>query len=693
MVSGPVSAALEAATPSTPEERQAHADAPPAVSTAGGGPAAENESGADAAPQDAAADDAVQRLLRIEDRALLRPEAAAEEFRALAEELPEESPLRRELLGLAGRYFANAERFDEARALIEELVARQARLQDGSDLAAEGIRLRLQTVDADWKTSLQKAQALTPRVDAELGARERLRHWYNLAGGRAAAGDLGDALLAYEEVDRLAAEVDHPSWTATVRSAQATVLSQFGQQARAEALAREAVGIAERYGDALLLSDVYTTLGIVLDEGGDSEGFLASMQRAIEYTREAGAEDGLPVLLGNIAHYYLVREQYAAAEQAAQEALAAAEAVDDEGGRSLARINLGLARIGLGQVEDGKALVQLGIDHEVAEGLTTDLALTYAELGAALERAGDAAGAVASYHATRRLQDRIFREDQQRAVLALQEEYEARRREREIEQLNAQNAREAAELERRQLQQWLWALLALLLGAVLVLLALGLRRLRISNRSLAGLNAQLRLQSERDPLTGLANRRHVQAVIQHTSSERAFRGSLMLIDLDHFKAINDRHGHAVGDTVLVETGRRLRALCRGTDLAARWGGEEFLLVLDWLDPEHARTLAGRLLSELGRPVEVEGVRIPLTASVGYAAIPLAPAEFSMSFEQAMRLVDAALYLAKLRGRHRAVGLRWLREASPSALEALLADLEHAEALGRVGLDIVVGEDT
>jgi diguanylate cyclase (GGDEF)-like protein len=356
----------------------------------------------------------------------------------------------------------------------------------------------------------------------------------------------------------------------------------------------------------------------------------------------------------------------------------------------LANINLGLARIGLGQIDAGKQLVRRGLDEDESRGQRSEAALTYAELGAALERAGDLTGAVEAYHSARRLDDEIFREDQQRAVLALQEQIDARRRDKAIEQLQAEDARKAAQLERNQLQQWVWRLLALLLVMALIVLIAGVRRLRQSNRKLAGVNAQLRLQSERDALTGLANRRHVQAVIKLSGGERTYRGSLYLIDLDHFKSINDRHGHAVGDAVLIEVSRRLRGLCRGEDLAARWGGEEFLLAVEWLAPADAARLAERILHELSRAVQHEDLRIPISASIGFASLPLPPAALELSFEQSLRLIDSALYLAKLRGRNRACGIRWMRDGSAQAVEATVADIEHAEALGRIGLETIIG---
>ncbi len=635
--------------------------------------------------------DAIERALVIEDRDWSRPVEAAEKLRALLDGLPERSSVRRELLAMVGRLYVHADMDSAAEAVAEELELRQRQWSDGSDLAARTIRLRQQSNRDGLASVLEPLRELAPRVDAEFNVRERLRFWYHLGGALSSVAEFGEAAQAYQTAADLAEELGRPGWRSIVLSSQSNVLSQLGQHERAIAMARESLAFAYELGDDILLSDAYTNLGVALESGGDAEGLRTSMQSAILHARRAGNGVSLSLLLGNVAHYHLVRSEYDAAEQISQEALDVADEAEDMRGRSLALANLGLSKIGLGRVEEGKALVLRSLEYDQLEGLRNDMALTHAELGLALERAGDFAGAVQALHTARRLQDEIFREDQQRAVLALQEKVEAKRREKVIEQLEAESARQAAQVQRNRLQQWVWRLLSALLVLALVLVVIGLKRLRASNRHLAGVNAQLRLQSERDPLTGLANRRHVQAVVRHAHGESAFKGTLMLIDLDHFKAVNDRHGHAIGDALLLETARRLRSVCRGNDLAARWGGEEFLLALDWLAPDDAIQLARRLLVELSRPVILDGVRIPVSASIGFAAVPIPAAELSLSFENALRLVDAGLYLAKLRGRNCACGITWIRETAAANLDTVIADIEHAEALGRLGLEVVKPE--
>lgn len=159
--------------------------------------------------------------------------------------------------------------------------------------------------------------------------------------------------------------------------------------------------------------------------------------------------------------------------------------------------------------------------------------------------------------------------------------------------------------------------------------------------------ADLVAQAASDPLTGLANNRAFSERLR-ADSERARRHdrplSLILFDLDHFKRVNDRHGHLVGDGVLVELSHRLRPLVRAEDTLARVGGEEFAWLLPETDEADALNAAERArLRVAGAPYPPVG---PLTVSAGVAQ--LAPA---MATTDLFRAADNALYVAKSRGRN------------------------------------------
>ena len=171
-----------------------------------------------------------------------------------------------------------------------------------------------------------------------------------------------------------------------------------------------------------------------------------------------------------------------------------------------------------------------------------------------------------------------------------------------------------------------------------------------ANRDLSEREIELKQAAFHDPLTELPNRRYLIERVEAAIAEAARRGesiALLLIDLDHFKPINDGHGHDAGDLLLRTLGQRLRGLVRSSDMAARLGGDEFAILLTGATVEQdAGQVAERLLHELSLPVPYRGTSLAVTVSVGAAFFPHHAEEFSRLYKAA----DEALYRAKQQGR-------------------------------------------
>ena len=156
-----------------------------------------------------------------------------------------------------------------------------------------------------------------------------------------------------------------------------------------------------------------------------------------------------------------------------------------------------------------------------------------------------------------------------------------------------------------------------------------------------------------DPLTGLSNRYHFEAVLKREVARCVRYGaklSLLLLDVDQLKGVNDRWGHQVGDRVLSGVASAIQETLRNTDVAARYGGDEFAVILPDTDAPAGRIVAERICKNVRVPIgeEVEpGVAAEVTVSGGLAALPLAITAASEA--QLIVAADQALYLAKGRG--------------------------------------------
>ena len=165
------------------------------------------------------------------------------------------------------------------------------------------------------------------------------------------------------------------------------------------------------------------------------------------------------------------------------------------------------------------------------------------------------------------------------------------------------------------------------------------------------LNSALQETSNRDPLTGLLNRRALMEMIKQEVLRVSRGGStfvVAMLDVDHFKSVNDRYGHETGDRALVELAGALGNNLREYDLCGRWGGEEFLVLLPSTQPEDAQRVMDRLVGAVrALAITVGDGVLRLTVSIGMAYHQLGE-----TFSETLSRADQALYLAKQDGRDR-----------------------------------------
>ena len=655
----------------------------------------------------------------------------------------------------AGGSPAPAVTADAVLQLAEAAPQRALALLDSADAPATAAARREQALLRAWLAALQggagadalaalaeAAGALTPRL-AEADTRLVLALQAERLGGADAAALARQALAAYDahcaEAPPQAADCEYRQrWQARLLVG----VRERGQQATASARAqiRSALELAVIARDRR--REAWTEATLAMTEADNNE--LARAERHLARARSAAQTPGGPdptlrlrLALAE-ATLAFARRDLPASDAALQQALDQARALDapalqagvlahlsDHAAKSgrpqaalqaaerglallrrepasptLQRVlhsNALLARVALGQVGEARQRFEaLQRDWAAAAEAGFQLA-TLREFGDALGDAGDLAGALEMHHRERALADRLRATNQEAALAELRTRFDREAQQRRIALLERDNALKTAELANQALQQRLWAAAGAVLVAAAGLVLWGGQRLRATRRELERSRVRLREQSERDALTGLSSRRHARAQLQASAAAAdGLRGALLMLDIDHFKQINDQHGHAVGDQVLVEVARRLRGLLRPQDLVARWGGEEFLVHAPGLSDDEATALAERLLQAVGgapvalQPPAPPGAALRVTTSIGHAVFPLPPQHLPVAAEQAVNLADMALYIAKGQGRHRAVGIRRCAAADAEALRAVEADFERAWLDGQLLLHTTLG---
>ncbi len=589
------------------------------------------------------------------------------------------------LLMSLGLMLADAE--DKAPTLA--VVARLERLEGADAKVAQAVlRAALEPhAEATKRWLLDAQRDLTPAV----GDLIRFRYLSILSFAQEETGHLDEAvrlrLLAIEAADRLG----NVRRGALARSSLAWTYMTMQQFVAAKEVNARALQQARSLNNDEVLAQILNAEAFIDAESGLPAEGLRAMNEAIALVENSGDKSSMALFLGNAADFSLKSADYNTALQQSERALRMGRELNDKGVMALALSNRAMARIMLRQFDLGKADLKEAIKLDEESGQISQKAARLKEAAGYLERAGDLNSALQLYLEYRPLADRLFKDKQQQVVLELQAGFERSERQRELRLLQEEAALQTAGLEGKQLQERTWLAIASAAALSMGLLVWLWRQTRRANQQLAQVNAQLLVQSERDPLTGLANRRRMAQVMAERHSDGRWHGCLMLVDLDHFKRINDQHGHAAGDTVLVEVGRRLAATVRADDLVVRWGGEEFLIAAHTATAEDAERLAQRVLDCLCQaPVTHDSQSIAVTASIGYACFPMGPSLLTLPWERAVDLIDTALYLAKAHGRNRAYGVHTREITREDDLLAVASSLEEAWRNGHIDLQLLQG---
>jgi diguanylate cyclase (GGDEF)-like protein len=487
-----------------------------------------------------------------------------------------------------------------------------------------------------------------------------------------------------QAVDMLASGHE-PQLLAEALETRGDILSLLGEQAKAMLDFQRARAAYRQAGIDGEVEPLVLSIAVAYRRMGDAEQARRYFVQALQRMQERGDWEGVAT---NLIQLGFLQEEAGAPERAVrpfQQALdvATAHRLPDTANSALlglaeAQINLGQGEAGLRTLEraragfaarqdtstedslqllTGQALARQGRHTEALahyrqalplikrNGNERYLAMLYKAQATSLEAMGHDAAALSDYKQYTELELRLQGKMRLQQGRLLEYEYEIRRGEFENRRLRNESAtkqQQVQALERVRHWQWMTIVLGGLLLALLTSLAW--RHGRTSRR--------LSRESLIDPLTGIANRAAIEAEAIRALERAPRKGgamSLLMLDLDHFKAINDRHGHAAGDRVLRATTDAWQALLRGRDPLGRIGGEEFVVVCADTTLEQALVVAGRL-REATAALQFDDIDpgLRVTVSIGVAQSQ----RTDDSHEGVLARADAALYRAKQRGRNR-----------------------------------------
>jgi len=536
-------------------------------------------------------------------------------------------------------------RMQEALALVDEALPRARSLGDPSLLAlllgCRATALHEMNRGAEALAAGDEARTLADRAqDDELRVDARIF----LVDYAARRGDYERAFAQLEEAEQIARRHGGPGLRAAVAYTGAALANSIDDVSAAIAGYKLAEPAFREDGDALGEADAARRLAGLLVGAGRYTEALDLLQRALARYHALRDDYGIAVATALLARATAGSGRSEQGLLISDEAIAALRATDASDALAAALLDRVQIKLAAGRtqgvaarLDEARALLLRSDELRLRMRFQSVAAEAYAALG----RYKEAHAALADL-----LQLRERYDDQRlsRQLAAQRGRLESQRMAAELERARSEGERHRAALaDAEQAARWQTALV--LMAAVAALLAL-VALVRITHRGRR--DATL---AQTDFLTGIQNRRRITELGQRLLAECGGRGdpfSVLLLDLDHFKSINDDYGHQAGDRALKAVADELKRHLRRGDELGRYGGEEFAAVLPATSPERALAIGERLrIAVASLPAESLGLERPLTVSVGVAT-RVTETEFGDLVARA----DGALYAAKEAGRNR-----------------------------------------
>jgi diguanylate cyclase (GGDEF)-like protein len=587
-----------------------------------------------------------------------------------------------EMLEIRGMVYADSTRDEDVRA-VEQRLDGIARAGDASALRA-GRFVRAYSARQHAQYAAAEAELKGIDINSIQSDLERYRVLTLRGYVLRVLGQDEAALPFLEQALDVANKLHDEQRTLHAMLALARIYTDSGNFDRATVQLNTARGLATRLGDETGLVETEERIADIADRRGDRVEERRASLAGLDHAKRSGSSKWIQLALVNLGDSYLKTRDFAESLKYSKEALPIMLRTNQRDDVEITHFNEGLAYIGLGSIKAGQKLAEGAIADALAGSDLLDAKELLREYADALEHAGYLMMAIQVYHRYDETSEKFMTNTRQRAFLELSAQFDDERKARELELLRRDNALKVSEMRGQRLLQQLILAGALFIAVICAALVWAFARVSKANQ-------RLRFSSEHDPLTGLSNRRYFNEQVLAVDGGRPVGGCVLLADLDHFKRINDTHGHPAGDAVLAVMSQRLSAALRDDDKLVRWGGEEFLAVLGPMTPAQADLTAERLLHAVRcEPVVWNGETIHCTISIGYANFPMPGSATDISLDSAISLVDKALYEAKRRGRDRACLIKVVSALNEQDLTTISAEFESATTDRRVLLVEILG---
>lgn len=465
-------------------------------------------------------------------------------------------------------------------------------------------------------------------------------------------GFLDEAMKGAKLALQIAQANTDPDRQALSLSMLALVQAELGSYDDALKNNDEALRLTKSDGDTI---EFLFNRGYMLINAERYDEALASYRKADALSRQRGYLEGQVIARTNISNIFAETGQTQANLDLTENLMTTTNSLGIEYLSAYAKMERAFALMNVGDSKRAIALFDTSAGWFERSEEYDQLASGLKSWAKLLDKQGIPQEAYRALEKSVALDKKMQRATRDRNAQFLSKALELNQKDLAIEELARKNKINELQIEKKRLTDMIWLMVAIAALVLSLILLLAHLKLRKSSRLLAKVNDELDYESTHDALTGVFNRHYFNKFFTQRLQMQPGRALLLLLDIDHFKKVNDQYSHSIGDIVLQEVSRRLAGCLRSSDWIVRWGGEEFLIYID--EPSNGESipkLVQRLLTVVSEDmVRGDGFALPIAVSIGFVEVSLSSAT---DLDAEIAKIDQFLYQSKHAGRGRAIGM-------------------------------------